>query len=164
MLKDNFGASKMREPKSLRVAIIGQYPNNDQLNKQVFTGIMRVIYGLVIGLKTFNIEIEVPSKGLKRSKKFYLNIQNAMRFLHRLLRSNSNIFHFHGIGPPMFLAFIIAKLRKKITIYTAHGLISREKTLGYKYSPLYLFCELLLIKFSDRITTVSTLMKKMIRI
>lgn len=151
----------MRISKTLKVAIIGQYPLRSQDENTGYTGIMRVIYGLVNGLGSCNVIVEVPSRGLKRSKNFWVNIKNIKKILKRLLRLDSEIFHLHGVGHPIFLAFIIAIFRNIPTIYTVHGLIVRERELGYKYSLIHSFYEACFIRYSDRVTTVSEIMRKM---
>jgi glycosyltransferase involved in cell wall biosynthesis len=148
----------------LKVAIIGQYPKEDQIQKVVFTGIMRVVHGLTEELKAFpNVQIETPTKGLKHPKNVgpYL-LRGGLSFLRNLLLSKTEVFHIHGVSFPMFLSLIIAKLKRKKTIYTAHGLVSREIRLGYRYSPFSRFFEFFLIKFSNHITTPSENMRKMI--
>lgn len=49
---------KVMELHHLKVAIVGQYPKENMLKNQVFTGIMRVIYSLVQELRSYS-DIEV---------------------------------------------------------------------------------------------------------
>lgn len=147
----------------LKVAIVGQYPKENQVETEVYTGIMRVVHGIAEELRLCpNVKVEIPAKGLKRPDSFIRYLRNAFSFLGKLLRCKAEIFHIHGVGAPMFLSLIIAKLKRKKTIYTAHGLILRETRLGYHYSPISRFFEFSLVKCVDQITTPSQRMRKMI--
>ena len=142
-----------------KIMIIGQY--SKYFNSIVkYTGIMRVVSGLVSHLKKKeNIEIEVATENIESNQSF---VYRAFKFVCVLIKSKAKVFHIHGVGYPLVVALFISKFRRKKTIYTAHGLISREKSLGYNYPVLYSFSEYCLIQFSDIITTVSKNMKQMI--
>ena len=142
-----------------QIMVIGQYSKNFNHTVKI-TGIMRVVSGLVSHLqKKENMEVEVATENLKSNKSF---VYRAFKFVYTLIKSKAKVFHIHGVDYPVVVALFISKLRRKKTVYTAHGLISREKSLGYKYPVLYSFCEYCLIQFSDIITTVSKNMKQMI--
>lgn len=150
----------MRNTRCLKVAMIGKYPEKSP-GEEVFTGVMSVVYGLVKELRRYpeiEVQISIKDNKFRASERFMYHLSSFMT----LARSNAEIFHIHGVSLPKFISLIISKIKRGKTIYTAHGLVSRERKLGYYYPLISLFYEFCLIKLSDHITTPSERMRNMI--
>lgn len=150
----------MEIDRRLKVMMIGQYPKECENEKQVFTGIMTVVYGITVCLESHsNLEVEIAFKELNHIESRF---KKAIKFITNLIHTDANIFHIHGIGITSFFSIFIGILRHKKIIYTAHGLVSRENKLGYNYPSIWSFYEFFLFNYSNIITTVSKNMQEMI--
>lgn len=135
----------------MKVCIIGPYP---QKENQPMTGPMRVVYNLVKELeKIDDIEVEVPNR----------NEKSKIKILWNILKSDADIFNIHGSRIIRGLIFVLLKFLNSKVVSSLNGLIKIERTLGAEFKPvLSVFFETLIIKHSDKISTVSKNMKNWI--
>ena len=156
----------------MRIALAGIFPKDEN---QVFEGIMRVMSSLAESLAMLpdtDVTVLTPHRMRHLFRKTEkqtirgLTIQrmNYIAFAcHMLSRNAYDIVNIHGVS--FFTALtLLYRIRNRYghAVYTTHGLVAMEKSLGYTYTifmPLY---EKLLMRYTDLITTVSASTKEFI--
>jgi glycosyltransferase involved in cell wall biosynthesis len=149
----------------LNILIIGMYPADPN---SVFSGTERVVYNLshalsiipgvsVSLLKPYRFRHFSKKSSLLQSENFRV-YQIAYATLPDFFRKHPEyqVVNIHGVSLFGFLCLCASLTRPSMkSIYTAHGLIPLENTLGYDYPKSTEFFEKQLVQRSSFVTTVS---------
>jgi glycosyltransferase involved in cell wall biosynthesis len=164
----------MKKRKLHRILYIGNYPLDTE---SPLTGPQRVTYNIVGGVKktgSYNIVVILPHRVrhlfyknciVKEKNDFAIVKIHIVRLLALIKRFRPNIIHVSGISYfGMFSLLSKVFIPNVYIIYTAHGLLSCESALNSElnFSLLDKLTEKLLFKYSNSVTTVSELAKKVI--
>ncbi|MBA7515421.1 Spore coat protein SA [subsurface metagenome] len=77
---------------------------------------------------------------------------------HSLLNSDTDIVHFHAIGPSLFS--FMPKFKKRKAVVQAHGIEWKRAKWGFGMKQVLKMCELAAVKFPDLLTVVSKVQQK----
>jgi glycosyltransferase involved in cell wall biosynthesis len=146
----------------LKILCLGNYPATEH---GPFTGPMRVVYHLAEALADLpdtDVTVMTPHRMRRpfgRPEPFGWGRAQVLRISYTTMRFNKDfeydIINCHGVSHFNALALRNRCLRSVPFVYTAHGLVAREKDLGYRYASGMLRAEKRLILNADRLTTVS---------
>jgi glycosyltransferase involved in cell wall biosynthesis len=154
----------------LNILIIGMYPLDSD---SVLSGTERVVYNLTQSLSAIpgvSVTVLNPYRFRHFSRRHslfrhenprvYQITYAALPYFFRR-HPEFQLVNIHGVSLFGFLGLCAGLTRPSIkTIYTAHGLIPLENTLGYNYTKTTEFFEKQLVRRSSFITTVSRQTKK----
>ena len=146
----------------MKILCIGNYPLSADGH---FTGPMRVLYNLaeaLAGLPDTKVTVMTPHRMrslFRKPEHFGWGRADACRVSYLDMRfrmgSDYDVINSHGVSVFNTFPLLNRQYREIPFIFTAHGLVVREKDLGYHYASHMLRNEHKLITGADRITTVS---------
>ena len=132
-----------------------------RLFTKYFSGPTRVIYNLCQEWeKTKEVELIVLENELTRLLRFrFIRLHLLM---HRARSCQFDILNVHGVSRRRVEITKLCKRRRIPTVYTAHGVVYKERQLGYPYSDELIHQEKELVSLADKIIVVSPELKKLL--